>query len=580
MANLFTRSIGLIFAGLFCWQTVVAETPAITVTIEGLSDDRLTSLRNGLSIVRQQNSERLTERSVARLHQQAQEQLAAMLQVWGFYQPEIDASLNKQDNWQARYRIDTGEAVKIESLQLEVRGEAANDATFTELINDFPIQKGDTLNHQTYEGSKKLLLALGEERGYFDGKLVQHRVRVKPDKGSAAVELIYESGKRYQFAEVDYPDSVINERLFRRLTPFEAGDPFRASKVLQLRNNLNDSGYFRSVNTRTLREQRENNRVPISLDVEADNKHRYTAGIGYGTDTGARLGLGWENRYLNDRGHRLSVDSRLSQISNKVSANYKMPFWSKNISTLGFNTEYKQEDTDTSESKAFTTGTYYQRMRFGWEETGSFRLLNEQFDIADESSSSLLLIPGISWSRTWADDTLYTRHGGNLSVSLSGASESLLSDTSFGQITVRGKYIKSITANSRFITRATLGATEVSNFDKLPSSLRFFAGGDNSIRGFDYQELGPEDENGEVVGGRYLAVGSLEYEHMFIKNWGGAVFTDFGNAANSWSDSFEYSVGFGIRWRSPVGLIRVDIAQGLSDEDKPIGLHIVIGPDL
>lgn len=580
MVNIFSRYISLVLAGLICWQSAIAETPAITVTIEGVSEDRLVPLRNGLSIVRQQNSERLTQRSVERLHQQAQEQLLAMLQVWGFYQAEIDASLTKEENWQARYRIDPGEAVVIKTLSVEVHGEAGDDTAFTELLNGFPIEQGDTLNHQTYESAKKSLLALGEERGYFDGKLAQHRVRVNPDEGHASVEIVYQSGKRYQFAEVDYPDSVINERLFKRMTPFEAGDPFRASKVLQLRNNLNDSGYFSSVNTRTLREQREGNQVPVSLSVEADNKHRYTAGIGYGTDTGARLGLGWENRYVNDRGHRLSIDSRLSQISNKISADYKMPFWSEKISTLGFNTEYKEEDTDTSRSKAFTTGTYYQRQRAGWDETGSFRLLNEQFDIANEDSSSLLLIPGISWSRTWADDTLYTRHGGNLSISLSGASESLLSDTSFGQITVRGKYIKSITPNSRFITRATVGATEVSNFDKLPSSLRFFAGGDNSIRGFDYQELGPEDENGEVTGGRYLAVGSLEYEHMFVKNWGGAVFTDFGNAANSWSESFEYSVGFGIRWRSPVGLIRVDIAQGISDEDNPIGLHIVIGPDL
>ena len=92
--------------------------------------------------------------------------------------------------------------------------------------------------------------------------------------------------------------------------------------------------------------------------------------------------------------------------------------------------------------------------------------------------------------------------------------------------------------------------------------------------------MGPENDLDEVIGGRYLAVGSVEYEHMFVQNWGGAIFTDFGNALNSWSDPLEYSVGIGIRWRSPVGLIRVDVASGISDEDKPIGLHIVIGPDL
>lgn len=581
MANFFTRCAGLLLAVLLCYQPVAAdESPRITVTIDGISEDRRTLLRNGLSIVRQQNSERLSQRSVRRLHEKAQQELKEMLQVWGFYQPSIEASLTGQDNWQASYQIETGEAVRINVLNLQILGDAGDDKAFTDLVDDFPIKQGDVLNHQTYEKAKKALLSLGEERGYFDDKLERHHVKVDPDTRKAEINLTYQSGKRYQFAKPDYPDSVINTDLFGRLTPFDAGEPFLASKVLKLRNNLNDSGYFASVNTRTLREQRHDQQVPVEIDVKADNKHRYTAGIGYGTDTGARLGLGWENRYVNDRGHRLSVDSRLSQISNKISADYKMPFWSEDISIVGFNTEYKQEDTDTSESKAFTAGSYYQRERFGWDETGSMRLLNEQFDISDESTSSLLLIPGIAWSRTWADDTLYTRHGGNLSVSLSGASEALLSDTSFGQITVRGKYIKSLTANSRLITRATVGATEVADFDKLPASLRFFAGGDNSIRGFDYQELGPENDSGDVVGGRYLAVGSVEYEHMFVKNWGAAVFTDFGNAVNSWSDPFEYSVGIGVRWRSPVGLIRVDIAQGISDEDNPIGLHIVIGPDL
>ena len=219
-------------------------------------------------------------------------------------------------------------------------------------------------------------------------------------------------------------------------------------------------------------------------------------------------------------------------------------------------------------------------MRWGWEETGSIKFLNESFDVSDESASTSLLIPGIAYARTWADNTLYTRQGGRVSLELSGAAEGILSDISFSQIVIRGKYIQGFGESNRIITRATVGATEVSDFSKLPSSLRFFAGGDNSIRGFDYESLGPENDLEEVIGGRYLAVGSVEYEHMFVKNWGAAIFTDFGNAFNSWSDPIEYSVGVGIRWRSPVGLIRVDIANGISDEDKPFGLHIVIGPDL
>lgn len=372
----------------------------------------------------------------------------------------------------------------------------------------------------------------------------------------------------------------MNKELLDAMSPIEAGQPFNANELLTLRNTLQNSGYFASVSTQAMTAARDNVSVPIEVSLTENLKHRYSAGIGYGTDTGARMSLGWQNRYVNDRGHNLSVDSRLSQIASRVGADYKMPFWSENIDTVGFNTEYKQEDTDTSESSSIAVGSYYNRMRWGWEETGSIKFLNENFDVSDDSASTSLLIPGIAYARTWADDTLYTRHGGRVSLELSGAAEGILSDISFSQVVVRGKYIQGFGESNRIITRAVVGATEVSDFSKLPSSLRFFAGGDNSIRGFDYESLGPENDLNEVIGGRYLAVGSVEYEHMFVQNWGAAVFTDFGNAFNSWSDPIEYSVGIGIRWRSPVGLIRVDVASGISDEDKPFGLHIVIGPDL
>jgi translocation and assembly module TamA len=447
-------------------------------------------------------------------------------------------------------------------------------------LADFPLKKDERLRHARYESAKKSLLRLAAERGFFDGKLTCNKVEVNTENNSASVCLSYESGDRYRFGDIQYPDTVVAESLLQRLTPFKPGDAYRADKVLELRNNLNNSGYFSEVNARTLNEQRTDGRVPVRIEVKPSNKHRYSAGLGYGTDTGVRTSFGWQNRYVNDRGHRLSANMRLSEVTNRIGADYQMPFWSENIQQVGVNTEFLQEDTDTSESRSYTLGTYYQRERWGWEETGSVKLLQEDFDIADESESALLLIPGITLARTWADDSIYTRQGGRFSASLSGASESLLSDISFAQVVLRGKYIQGLTENSRLITRAKIGATEVSDFDQLPSSLRFFAGGDNSIRGFDYQSLGPENDKDEVVGGRYLAVASIEYEYMFLGNWGGAVFTDFGNAFNDWSDPFEYSVGFGVRWRSPVGLIRVDIAQGISDDDKPIGLHIVIGPDL
>lgn len=562
---------------------VWAETEKnIDIEITGLDKALIETLLSGLSINRQKQSPRLTSRSVNRLHTQAIDELKHMLTVYGYYSSEITTELTEidEDHWQARYQIEPGQPVTIREVNIAIEGNAKTDPVFIKLLNTLPLKIDQRFEHHSYENAKKSFLRVAAERGYFDGAFSCSKVTVDIKANAADICLVYDAKQRYRFGDITLPDTVVNDRLLGAISPIEAGEPFNSTKLLTLRNNLQNSGYFASVSTQVMTSARENQEVSIEVSLNENLKHRYSAGIGYGTDTGARMSLGWQNRYVNNRGHILSVESRLSQIANQIGADYQMPFWSENINTVGFNTEFKQEDIETSESRSVAVGSYYNRKRWGWEETGSIKFLNESFDVSDDSASTTLLIPGIAYARTWADDTLYTRHGGRLSMELSGAAEGLLSDISFSQIILRGKYIQSIGPSSRVITRATVGATEVSEFSKLPSSLRFFAGGDNSIRGFDYQSLGPTNKIDEVIGGRFLAVGSVEYEHMFVRNWGGAIFTDFGNAFNSWSNPIEYSVGVGVRWRSPVGLIRIDVASGISDEDKPFGLHIMIGPDL
>ena len=134
----------------------------------------------------------------------------------------------------------------------------------------------------------------------------------------------------------------------------------------------------------------------------------------------------------------------------------------------------------------------------------------------------------------------------------------------------------------RFITRGDLGATWANSVYDLPASRRYFAGGDNSIRGWGLDVLGPNNPiNNETVGGRYLAVGSLELERRIKGNWSGAIFTDFGNAFDpDFTREVEVGAGVGLRWRSPIGQIRMDVAYALTKEPQGARLHLVIGPDL
>ena len=119
------------------------------------------------------------------------------------------------------------------------------------------------------------------------------------------------------------------------------------------------------------------------------------------------------------------------------------------------------------------------------------------------------------------------------------------------------------------------------DFSKLPPQLRFFAGGDRSIRGYAYQAIGPRNSYGLVVGGKRLLVGSATIEHYFTRDWGMAAFVDSGDAFNGTDFHARTGAGVGLRWRSPVGMVRVDVGVPINDPYyHGAQLHIVIGPDL
>jgi translocation and assembly module TamA len=378
---------------------------------------------------------------------------------------------------------------------------------------------------------------------------------------------------------VQWPDSALAQDFLARFTGFETGAPYRAEDLLELQSKLNNSNYFSTVVVEPRVDLATHDEVPVEVSLEPRKPHRYSFGLGYGTDTGPRGRAAWQRPFINERGHRLDSDLRVSPILSSLSGTYGIPLQRPDIDALSFTTSVLNESTDVSDTTRAQLGAAHLTTRFGWQETLTVDYELERFDVGNDTETTGLLIPSARWSRIWADDPRHTRRGLRLGLDVRGAQSSLLSRISFLRVRIDGKFIQAL-GSGRVIARGEFGATTTSDFDKLPVTQRFFAGGDNSLRGFDYRSLGPRDKDGKVVGGRYLALGSLELEHEIRGAWSGAVFSDFGNAVDSLSDPFEYSVGAGLRWQSPIGPLRVDIANGISDEDKPWRLHIVVGPDL
>ena len=134
---------------------------------------------------------------------------------------------------------------------------------------------------------------------------------------------------------------------------------------------------------------------------------------------------------------------------------------------------------------------------------------------------------------------------------------------------------------NRLLLRANAGATASRDFSLLPPSVRFFAGGDESVRGYDYESLGPKDAEGNVIGGTNLLVASVEFERHLKGNFYGAVFVDAGNAFDNTDFDPETGIGFGVKWRSPIGLVRLYLGYPVTaDDDRKVRFHLRLGADL
>ncbi len=587
--QIITKTI-IIFFLLNCPIIYANTPPTIEIKIEGVKGKLLENAYAHLSLEKQKNHPRLSKRRIQLLHKQASTEIKKSLQPFGYYHPTITADLKlaEKNVWQATYKVKSGEAVKIGEIDVQLIGEAKKDKIFQKQLNKLPIKTGEPFEHSNYEKIKRIFTNLAEERGYFEAKFIKNEVKVNIQTNTANIKLAFDSGPRYRFGEINFKQDLIEEATLRRFLTFKAGDYYTGTQLLNLKNALINSNYFSQVNININRAAHQNFQLPIDAILEPNKRNKYGVSIGYGTDTGARGRLEWRRRYINRYGHYFSLIGEFSEIRQGITANYFIPLGQDVENFLKLTASYKDEHTDTSESEIFLLGVSknHSRTLFNTKisEIIGIEYRDEKYAVGSDTGHAKLLMPNIHWSYIKADDRIYTLKGQKIQFGLRGAISGAGSNTSFLQTNITGIFIRQPIKNGRIIAKGEFGYSIISlldgDFHDLPPSIRFFAGGDKSVRGYDYQALGPKNAEGQVIGGKNLMTASLEYEQMIFGKWGAAVFYDVGNAFNDFSQALKHSVGIGARWRSPVGLIRIDIATSLSEDSYPVRLHITIGPDL
>ena len=423
---------------------------------------------------------------------------------------------------------------------------------------------------------------LALERGYFDAVLTKHELRVNPSAAKADIYLQLESGNRYRFGPLTLSEQPLADEFVRRLAALDEGAYYDVRKLATLDRNLSDAGYFRSVEVRALREAAQDDIVPVDVKLTALPRHAWRMGIGYATDTGPRVSAGYENRYLNDRGHSFNAGLRYSPVESGISANYTLPGKNPHKWKVDLSLGLLHEETDSSESDSVQAAIRQTFRHDKWTETRFVELLHERSTVGDEEeTTATLLMPGWSYAKTHSDNPLRTRRGYRLRFEVRGAHEALLSTATFVQVRANAKGIHRFGEGGRLTGRAEVGFTWAEEFSELPASLRFFAGGDNSVRGYEYKSLGPTDADGEPKGGHNLLTGSLEYEHpIHGEDWWAAAFVDAGNAYDTEDFTVKLGYGIGVRWYSPVGRLRLDVAVPDDTSEDQWRIHFGLGADL
>lgn len=590
---------------LLCCGVVQAATVG-KVEVVGLDEAMTANVRAALSLD-DARGKPLSDARLAYLLRVAEDETREALEPFGRYTPDIAIStvpatidgLAADAPVDVRITVSPGDPVRVRSETVAIEGEAADDRYLKEELDAFAPKVGDVFDHPTYEKSKAFITRRLAERGYFDADFVARRVEVTRAEQAADIDLRWNSGDRYAMGDITFDQGTkpaVRESLLREFVYWKQGDYYHQGRLDRLRKSLDGLDYFSRIDIEPRPEDAVGGEVPVTVRLTPAKRSIYSLGASYGTESGAGVSMGVERRYLNSRGHKALAQLDYAEKRKTLTLQYRVPAFAWRDGWYTGSLQFADEQTDYIDSRrselVFSrNGQYNRKLNL----IASAHVLRERWAypaLADDGGGALAPIqyryatftfPALVAEYVDVDDRIAPRRGYGGALTVRGGVEGAGSDANFLQLHLRGSWYRGLGPNDRLILRGELGHTFTNALVDIPPSLRFYAGGDRSVRGYGYREIGPRIETDRglySVGAKNVLVASAEYERYFTPTWGAAAFVDAGNAFDGGFDHLRRGVGIGLRWKSPVGPLRIDIGHGLDDPDARFTLHLNLGADL
>jgi translocation and assembly module TamA len=591
----------------------LAHAAAVRVEIKGVDEEVRANVLAYLSFERyRKGGADLNADTVERLHNRVEREVQAALKPFGYYEPQVESSVTDlgHNEWRVNINITPGRPVLLEHVDVRVDGPGEADPLFQRILRHMPLHDGERLKHANYESVKTELQRAAATYGYLDARLIRNELVVDPPNYRANVALELDTGERYRFGATSIQQNVVDETLVRRYLRYHEGDPFDLTQVLRTQFALDDSQYFSNLEVLPAEPDRTTRIVPVNIHADPSRRHHYTFGPGYATDTGARGTLGFEDRRINQHGHSFSLEVQAAQVTRySLQSRYNVPFGDPAVEKLTLAGTVEQRQLADVTARTLSAGPSLTEVTGNWQRVWLATAMRTNSEDANGARVNRMLVPGVdlaSVPKGYLGEPLFERP---FFAELRGSHAALGSDSNFIQLHLQAERVFRMGRKWHLLLRSELGGSLVKRFSEFPAVFRFFAGGDNSVRGFAYNDLSPleavctrdpnpphkpltnPDGTGTCqtvvsfikAGGKDEITGTVEVIRDLPNNFGVAAFFDFGNAYNSLAalshkcqplggeaaqlqqcGALQYSVGIGLRVRLPVLTLGVDIAQPLT----------------
>lgn len=575
--------------GFLCLSALTAHA-AYKVEIDAPAPiDKL--LKEHLDLVRYQDRTDLSDEQLKFMTDTVGEQVTELSATEGYFSPQTTVEITNADGDAPRrvhLKVVAGERTVISDVDIKASGAVAQQEPqrLEAMRNDWQLPVGMPFRQEDWDNAKNKGLQDLQQRRYAAARIAQSQALVEADAHQAQLSVHYDSGPAFFLGPLKitgtkrYPEAII-----RNVNPLLVGEEYSSDRLLSLQRQIQNTAYFSNTIVSLDDDPANAGMAPVNVQVTEFQAQRIRAGVGYASDTGAQV----EGRYTNynvfDRAYIFDSQLRLEQQRQYGSLTLAMPPDEKSFVNSA-NTSFDRTTLQGVDLRTQRIGIKRARNGELYDTAYSLTFYRDQLQQTDGATlppntvvtpgRHQALVPGFAWARRDVDDPIFPRKGHLLTLETGFAVKGVATDQTFARLYGRFKQYLPVAKRDLVILRAELGAVFTKgSAAEVPASLLFRAGGNESVRGYSYQSIGNE-QNGTVYPTKYLATGSVEYQHWLDEKWGGAVFWDVGTAADNWnSKTFYQGVGFGARWRSPVGAVNLDLAYGVQKQQfRP---HISLG---